>query len=85
MSSEPQGTAYIAGRAIMLQLLQPPEDHPEWWTPAELREQITDLDPAIVDAELARLAELGAVVVDGGRLKASACARCLDALGLIGV
>ncbi len=77
--------AYMAGRAIMLQLLQPPEDHRELWTWTELRKQISDIDPAIVDAELARLAELGAVVVDGERVKASACARCLDALGLIGV
>ncbi len=76
---------WIAGRAIMLQLLQPPEDHAGWWTPAELHEQISDIGPAIVDAELARLAGLGVVVVDGERVKASACARCLDALGLIGV
>jgi hypothetical protein len=89
MSSDQNPTAeelaYMAGRAIMLQLLQPPEDHPEWWTLAELHEQISDIDPAIVDAELARLAGLGAVVVDGERVKASACARCLDALDLIGV
>jgi hypothetical protein len=69
----------------MLQLLQPPEDNRELWTWAELRKQISDIDPASVDAELARLAGAGAVVVDGERLKASACARCLDALGLIGV
>ena len=89
MSSDQNPTAeelaYMAGRAIMLQLLQPPEDHLEWWTPAEMHKQISDIDPAIVDAELARLAGLGAVVVDGERVKASACARCLDALGLIGV
>lgn len=77
--------AYMAGRAIMFQLLQPPEDHAEWWTLAELHKQISGIGRAIVDAELARLAGLGAVVVDGERLKASARARCLDALDLIGV
>jgi hypothetical protein len=89
MSSDQNPTAeelaYMAGRAIMLQALRDPDDHPEWWTRVELREEISDIDPAIVDAELARLVGEGAVLIDGERVKASACARCLDALDLIGV
>ena len=87
MTSEqnPIELAYMAGRAIMLQLLQPPEDHRELWTRAELHKQISDIDPATVDAELARLMAEGAVLIDRERVKASMCARCLDALDLIGV
>lgn len=53
--------AYMAGRATMLQALRDPDDHPEWWTRVELREEISDIDPAIVDAELAHLAGEGAM------------------------
>lgn len=39
----------------------------------------------IVNAELSRLAGEGAVLIDGERVKASPCARCLDALGLVSI
>jgi hypothetical protein len=75
--------AYIAGRAIVLQVLR--DDHEEWWTRAELLEEVDDIDPAIATAELQRLADEGVVIVDGERVTASPCALCLDALDLIGV
>jgi hypothetical protein len=73
----------LAERAIVLQLLR--DDHPERWTRAELLEWVPDIHPATVDAELLRLARTGTVLIDGGCVKASPCARCLDALDLIGV
>jgi hypothetical protein len=75
--------AYIAGRAIVLQVLR--DDHEEWWTRTELLEEVDDIDPVIVTVELQRLADEGAVIVDRERVTASPCARCLDALDLIGV
>jgi hypothetical protein len=75
--------ACMAGRAIVLQVLR--DDHEEWWTRAELLEEVDDIDPAIVNAELLRLAREGAVLIDGERVKASPCARCMDALGLVAI
>jgi hypothetical protein len=72
--------AYTAGRAIVLQVLR--DDHEEWWTRAELLKEVDDIDPAIVNAELLRLASEGAVLIDRERVKASPCAQCMDALGL---
>ena len=46
---------------------------------------VSDIDPAIVTAELRRLALEGAVIVDGEQVAASPWARCLDDLDLIGV
>lgn len=75
--------AYTAGRAIVLQVLR--DDHEEWWTRAELLEEVDDIDPAIVNAELMRLADEGALLIDGERVKASPCARCMDALRLVAI
>jgi len=44
-----------------------------------------DIDPEIVNAQLLRLAGEGAVLIDGERVKASPCARCMDALGLVAI
>lgn len=75
--------ACMAGRAIVLQVLR--DDHEEWWTQTELLKEVDDIDPVIVNAELSRLAGEGAVLIDGERVKASPCARCLDALGLMAI
>lgn len=76
--------SHIAARAIVLQLLR--DDHEEWWTPAELGRELSDVDPAVVDGELARLETEGVVSrLTDGRVKASTCARCLDALGLVSI
>jgi|HubBroStandDraft_6_1064221.scaffolds.fasta_scaffold310329_2 hypothetical protein len=74
----------IAARAIVLQLLR--DDREEWWTPAELGQELSDLDAAVVDGELVRLEMEGVVLRSTDRrMKASARARCLDALGLVAV
>jgi len=78
--------AFIAGRALVLQVLR--DDHPEWWTRTELLKQISnvsDVPMAIAGAQLGRLMKVGVVVVDGARVKASPCAQYLDTLELIGV
>jgi hypothetical protein len=63
-------------RAVTLQVLSS-----ETWTRAELEKAIG----APVSDTLATLAQAGVVVVQGDRLRASLCARHLDALGLIAV
>ncbi len=80
-SEEPR--AFVAARTIVLQVLR--NDHDEHRTRTELLEVVSDIDPAIVTAELRRLAVEGAVIVDGEQVAASPCARCLDDLDLIGV
>jgi hypothetical protein len=79
---ERERRSYIA-RAIVLQLLR--DDREEWWTPIELGQELSDLDAAVVDGELVRLETEGVVLLRAidGRVKASTCARCLDALGLV--
>jgi hypothetical protein len=80
---ERERRSYIAARAIVLQLLR--DDREEWWTPIELGQELSDLDAAVVDGELVRLETEGVVLLRSidGRVKASACVRCLDALGLV--
>lgn len=74
----------IAARAIVLQLLR--DDREEWWAPIELGQELSDVDAAVVDGELVRLEMEGVVLRStDGRVKASACARCLDALGLVAI
>jgi hypothetical protein len=75
--------AFMAGRAIVLQVLR--DDHEEWWARAELLKEVDDIDPEIVSAELVRLAGEGAVLIEGERVKASPCARCMDALDLVAI
>lgn len=67
-------------RVVVLQLLQ--DDPPAWRTVAEL-DQALSL-PAVADA-VARLAADGVIETEGARVRASRCARRLDALGLISV
>ena len=75
--------AFMAGRALVLQVLR--DDHPEWWTRAELLARVPDIPSAIIATALERLTESGVVAVDGERVQASPCARHLDTLDLIGV
>ena len=65
-------------RAVVLQVLR--EDHPQWWTRAELER---DLEPMALTGALAKLAADDVIQVDDERVRASRCARHLDALGLI--
>jgi hypothetical protein len=70
-------------RALVLQVLR--DDHPERWTRAELEAEVFDFDPLTVNEALTRLAAVGVVILDGERVRASACARRIDALELIAI
>ena len=70
-------------RALVLQMLR--DDHPERWTRAELEAEVFDFDPLTVNEALTRLAADGVVILDGERVRASACARRIDALELIAI
>lgn len=65
-------------RAVVLQVLR--DDHPQWWTRAELER---DLGPMALTGAVAKLAADDVIQVDGERVRASRCVRHLDALGLI--
>jgi hypothetical protein len=85
MADEQQGwtDGEKAERAIVLQVLR--NDHPKWWTRAELETEIYDLHPLTVNEALTRLEAEGAVILDGENVEASRCARCLDALGMVSI
>ncbi len=68
-------------RAIVLQVLR--DDHPERWTRAELERQLSDLPPEGVEAAIEDLAAEGVLIDDDGTVRASLCARTLDALELV--
>jgi hypothetical protein len=70
-------------RAIVLQVLR--DDHPERWTRAELEAEVFDFDPLTVNEALTRLAAVGVVILDGEWVRASACARRIDALELVAI
>jgi hypothetical protein len=65
-------------RVVVLRVLR--DDHPQWWTRAELER---DLGPTALTGAVAKLAADDVVQVDGERVRASRSARHLDALDLI--
>ncbi len=73
----------IAQRAIVLQLLG--GEHREPWTRRELARAIPDIDPRLVGEALVHLAADGVVILESGHVRASRCARRLDALELISI
>lgn len=75
----------VAERAIMLQVLRSLDDHSERWTQAELRAEIDDIDPGVIDAALERLEAHGLVHSSDGMVWASASGRHLDYLGMVSV
>jgi DNA-binding HxlR family transcriptional regulator len=71
----------IAERAIVMQVLR--EDRPERWSRTELERELSDIAPLDITDALARLQTEGVVVLEGEQVRASGCARYLDALNLI--
>ena len=71
----------IAERAIVLQLLR--DDHRDCWSRAELERELSDIAPLDISDALARLQTEGVVVLEGEQVRASGCARYLDALEVI--
>jgi hypothetical protein len=89
MTSQQQPTAidheeWRIKRAIVLQVLR--DDHPEQWTRAGLKRQLSDLPREGVEAAIKNLAAEGVVTIgDDETIQASLCARTLDALGLVSI
>jgi len=76
----------MADRAIVLQVLG--DDHPDRWTPAELGAVLPDFDPLAVENAVEELLSQGVLEragPAGAHVRASRCARKLDALGLVGI
>lgn len=75
---------WMVQRGIVLQLLR--DDHDERWTRSELRAEISDFTRHVFNVSLELLEGNGCVVFDGKQgVRASACARHLDSIELIGV
>lgn len=68
-------------RSLVLTVL----DHPKRCSRAELETKLHDIEPLLVCNALAHLQAEGVVILDGEAVRASRCARHLDALGLIAV
>lgn len=77
------GDAWKAQRAIVMQLLR--DDRAEHWTVSELRDELADFEPALMEGALGRLAREQVLVRAGSEIRASRAARCLDELELIGI
>jgi hypothetical protein len=73
----------IAERAIVLQVLS--DDHPERWSRAELETEVSNISPWDICDALVQLEAEGVVIVEGEHVRASGCARRLDALDLISI
>jgi hypothetical protein len=71
----------IVERSIVLELLR--DDHGEWWTRAELEQEIYDVQPSAVGAAVDRLKAGGVVELQGERVRATRSLRYLDALGMV--
>jgi hypothetical protein len=77
------GELRTAQRAIVLQLIR--DDHPVQWTLAELEKRISDIPQQALLAALLHLAIEEALIFDHESVRASPCARHLDALELIAI
>ncbi len=68
-------------RLVVLQLLR--DDHALHWSRGELGRELYDVDPEAIGVALERLCEQGVVHNEGELVRASPCARHMDALGCI--
>jgi DNA-binding HxlR family transcriptional regulator len=80
---EPERVVWMVERAIILQVLR--EDHEERWPRAELVEEISDFEPAVLDEALGCLERDGVLQRQGDSVWASRVARRLDELELISI
>jgi len=71
----------IAERSIVLALLS--DEHPQQWSPAELRRELFDVEPDVVSEALQSLEKGGVMERTGEQLSASQCARHLGSLGMV--
>jgi DNA-binding HxlR family transcriptional regulator len=80
---EPERVMWIAERAVVLQILR--DDHEERWPRAELVEEISDFEPAVLEEALERLERDGVLHRQGDTVWAARAAQRLDELELISV
>ncbi len=80
---EPERVMRIAERAVVLQILR--NDHEERWPRAELAEEISDFEPAVLEEALERLERDGVLHRQGDTVWAARAARRLDELELISI
>jgi hypothetical protein len=71
----------LAERALVMQVLR--DDHPERWSRAELERELSTIEPLEISDALAQLSAAGVVILEGEQVRASGCARHLDALNVI--
>lgn len=74
---ESDAQTWMAERLILIHLL---DDDYEYWTPAELRRELSDLPAQAVRDGLNGLEEEGVAIRRGEHVRASRCARRMDAL-----
>jgi hypothetical protein len=72
-----------AERAVVLQLLR--DDHEQRWSRVELEDELAYIEAGVVDGAVMDLQGEGIVQLENGTVWASAAARRLDDLDLIGV
>lgn len=80
---EPERVMRIAERAVVLQILR--NDHEERWPRAELAEEISDFEPAVLEEALECLERDGVLHRQGDTVWAARAARRLDELELISI
>ncbi len=80
---EPNGVVWRVERAIVLQILS--DDHQERWPRAELAEEISDFEPAVLEKALGCLERDGVLHRRDDSVWAARAARRLDELELISI
>ncbi len=80
---EPESVMWVLERAVVLQILR--DDHEERWPRAELAEEISDFEPAMLDEALGRLERHGVLHRQGDTVWAARAAQRLDELELISI
>ncbi|MHB1809010.1 MAG: hypothetical protein ACYCU0_06905 [Solirubrobacteraceae bacterium] len=76
-----RGATALAERAVLFQLLG--NEHEERWELSELEAVLSDLPGCAIAVAIERLARHGVIVRGEDHVAASACARHLDALGMV--
>ncbi len=80
---EPERVMWMVERAVVLQILR--DDHEERWPRAELVEEISDFEPAVLEEALGCLEHDGVLQRQGDTVWAARAVQRLDELELISI
>ncbi len=80
---ELESVMWVVERAVVLQILR--DDHEERWPRAELAQEISDFEPAVLDEALGRLESDGVLHRQDDTTWAARAVRRLDELELISI